>query len=531
MKHLAVFLLSLIPLYKVAAQQPSPVHPFGDTLFYITAQVGSFTPQERANAIGKRLIAIAESLEQFNRDSVNIQSSEWGLNIVHEGNIIMVVLPDDTLGTGKDIHTLAAFNAEKIKQSIDAYHHQWEFKNVITRVGLAFVSLVVFLLIIVSINKGYRWTLAKLQSWKGTKIKSIKLNNYEFLNTERLIRAFGLIANILRVLCIVIALYILLPVLFSIFPVTKQWTQLIISYTISPLNHVFRSIVNYIPNLFSILIIYGFTFYAVRGFRFLADEIEKGALKISGFYPDWAKPTFNIIRFLLYAFMLIVIFPYLPGSKSPAFQGVSVFLGLLISFGSSSAIANAVAGLVITFMRPFKVGDRVRIGEISGDVIEKSMLVTRIRTIKNEEITIPNSTVLSNHTINYSANASEKGLILHTSVTIGYDAPWRTIHELLISAALRTDKIEADPKPFVLQTSLDDFYVSYQINAYTHHARGMADIYSELHKHIQDCFNEAGVEIMSPHYGALRNGNTIAIPKDYRPADYKADVFEVKKEQ
>jgi small-conductance mechanosensitive channel len=204
--------------------------------------------------------------------------------------------------------------------------------------------------------------------------------------------------------------------------------------------------------------------------------------------------------------MLVVIFPYLPGSSSPAFQGVSVFLGILLSLGSSSATSNLVAGLVITYMRPFKVGDRVKIGEVTGDVIEKTMLVTRIKTIKNEDVTVPNSMVLSSSTVNYSARTktNEPGLILHYTVTIGYDVPWKKVYSLLTNAALATVHIEKEPTPFVLQTALDDFSICYQINAYTLQANLQASIYSNLLENIQDVFNEAGIEILSPHYNVIR---------------------------
>jgi small-conductance mechanosensitive channel len=267
--------------------------------------------------------------------------------------------------------------------------------------------------------------------------------------------------------------------------------------------------------------------------KFIAGEVDRGLLTIPGFYHDWAKPTFNIVKFLLIAFSFVIIFPYLPGSDSPIFQGVSVFVGILFSLGSSSAISNVVAGLVITYMRPFKPGDRIRIGEVTGDVVEKSLLVTRVRTIKNELITIPNSAILQGHTINYTTSAFEHGLILHSTVTIGYDVPWKQIHELLVNAAIATEgvlQIEGK-RPFVLQTSLDDFYVSYQLNVVTEQAHHMARIYSDLHQNIQDKFNEAGVEIMSPHYRADRDGNVVTIPPEYRPKDYQAPPFNVSFQQ
>jgi len=222
-----------------------------------------------------------------------------------------------------------------------------------------------------------------------------------------------------------------------------------------------------------------------------------------------------------------MIFPYLPGSDSDIFKGVSVFIGILFSLGSSSAIANMVAGLVITYMRPFKINDRIKIGEITGDVIEKTLLVTRLRTIKNEIITIPNSSILTGNTTNYSSEANTQGLIIHTTVTIGYDVPWRIMHEALIEAALKTEMVLKDPKPFVLQTALEDFYVAYQINAYIKETSKQAIIYSNLHQNIQDVCNEHGIEILSPHYRAARDGNKTTIPDDYLPKDYKTPGFTV----
>nr|WP_243431648.1 mechanosensitive ion channel family protein [Algoriphagus lutimaris] len=268
-----------------------------------------------------------------------------------------------------------------------------------------------------------------------------------------------------------------------------------------------------------IIVVVIITYYIGQFVNFISGEIGRGNLSIPGFYPEWAKPTFNLVKIIIYAFAFIVIFPYLPGSDSPAFQGVSVFLGLLISLGSSSAISNIIAGLVIIYMRAFKIGDRVKIGDTTGDVIEKTMLVTRLRTIKNEEVTIPNSAILNGNTINYTVEENSSGLILHSTVTIGYDVPWRKVHELLIGAALKVDTIIKEPKPFVLQTSLDDFYVSYQINAYTIETKKAAKSYSDLHASIQDAFTEAGVEIMSPHYRANREGNDLTIPPKYIPEE------------
>jgi small-conductance mechanosensitive channel len=332
------------------------------------------------------------------------------------------------------------------------------------------------------------------------------------------------------VILVLLVVYIALLLISGIFTATEKWTDTLLGWILTPAKSAVRSFVHFLPDLFTIVVIYFIFRFIIRGGKYVSGEIARGSMVISGFHQDWAKPTFNIVKFLLYAFMLVLIFPYLPGSASPAFKGVSVFLGVLISLGSSSAINNIVAGLVITYMRPFKVGDRVKIGEVTGDVVEKTMLVTRIRTIKNEDVTVPNSNVLSASTVNFSANTKpeDTGLILHTTVTIGYDTPWKKMHEALIEAAKRTDLVERTPEPFVLQTSLDDFFVSYQLNVYTKQANEQASIYSQLHQHIQDACNEAGIEIMSPHYQSMRDGNATTIPPDYLPKDYTAPPFVVK---
>jgi small-conductance mechanosensitive channel len=207
-----------------------------------------------------------------------------------------------------------------------------------------------------------------------------------------------------------------------------------------------------------------------------------------------------------------MIWPLLPSSDSQVFQGVSVFIGIIVSLGSSSIIGNVMAGMVMTYMRPFRVGDFIKYGDIDGFVIEKTILVTRIRTRKNDVVTIPNSNLMSSQTTNYTFSAQNYGVIVHTKVTIGYDMPWQQIRDLLLDAAHKTPHILKKPAPFVLVTALDDYYVEYEINAYTHQSDLLGIIYSELHQNILDSFHKNGVEIMSPHIFAHRNDLPVQIP-------------------
>jgi len=261
--------------------------------------------------------------------------------------------------------------------------------------------------------------------------------------------------------------------------------------------------------------------------RFFFNAIRDGSIRMADFDPDWAEPSYKLARFILIFFALVCALPYLPGWDTPAFKQVGLLLGLLISLGSSSAISNMMAGIVLTYTNAFRLGDRVRVAEHIGDVLEKTLFVTRLKTPKGEIISIPNAPILAATITNYSAEGKQGKLILHKAVTIGYDIPWRKVEEALLSAARATTYVLAEPAPFVLQTSLDDFYVTYEINVYTDHPHEMLNIYSQLHANIQDAFFKNGLEIMSPHFTALRDGNKPAIPPEYLPADYAPPGFKI----
>lgn len=507
-----------------------PVVPFYDTLFLIYNKAASSSAAERATNITNRIKKIYDD-PFFKPDSMKIEQNENGAEIVYlDGSLVMLVSKIDALMVYNDENLLATEYRDKIVKTIVEERDANSFKNWAIRIGKALLIIAGLWLLVYLINKLFRLLNSRTILNRENRLLGMLLNKFKIFSPAQIEKFILRIMNLIRLFVILLTVYLSLPLLFSIFPETKMWTATLLDWILSPANIAFKAVLGYLPNLFSILVIIVIFKYAIKAIKFFVDQIEKGEIKFSGFHPDWAQPTFKLLKFLLYAFMVVLIFPYLPGSDSLAFQGVSVFLGILFSLGSSSAIANIVAGMVITYMRPFKVGDRVKIGEITGDVMEKSMLVTRIRTINNEDITVPNSTVLSSSTTNYSTNTGNgnSGLILYTTVTIGYDVPWKDVHQALIAAALRTDKVLKKPEPFVLQTSLDDFYVSYKINAYTKEANKQAAVYSHLHQNIQDCFNEAGIEIMSPHYRAQRDGNLSTIPASYLDKDYQAPAFNVK---
>ncbi|MCR9013518.1 mechanosensitive ion channel family protein [Aquiflexum gelatinilyticum] len=501
-----------------------------DTVFYVFIKMGASSPSERAKHITDKIRRLYEDPE-FNVDSLAIEESEFSVDLVYRDIIVTSVSPDDAAVYGLSLREISEEAKSRISQSIKVAKEERKLSKILFRVLYTCIVFFVALLLYWLLNKGYVRILKYLKRNRDKLLKNLSYKDYTFLTAEQELRAILILLRGTRLFLYFALGYAVLSIGFSIFPLTRGWADALLGLVWSPFRSILIAIWDYVPSLVTILVIVFVMYNVIRLVRYVFQEIEAEKLKISGFHADWAMPTYGIVRVLLYAFMVVLIFPYLPGSESNVFRGVSVFIGILFSLGSSSAIANMVAGLVITYMRPFKIGDKIKIGDTTGVVLEKTLLVTRVRTIKNEEITIPNSSVLGGNTTNYSTLAKTEGLIINTTVTIGYDVPWRETHAALIEAALRTDLVLKEPSPFVFQTSLDDFYVSYQLNAYTRESIGMAKVYSELHQNIQDVFFERGIEIMSPHYRAARDGNMSTIPTKYLPQDYQAPAFNFKTDQ
>ena len=486
-----------------------------DTLLTFYAKRGGVSAYDRAENAVNMIQKIGKNLS-LKADSVYLFNSEYQTDVMYGEKVILSVTDQDALWLNTEREKLAKEYQSVVNNKILELKKEHSILQIAKRVALFILVLVVQYFLFKLTNYLFRKLRRRIIWLKQNKLKSITIRDYEFLNTHRQGRILIFMNNILRYIVLLIQLMFSVPMLFAIFPQTEHLAMRLFTYIIEPIKMVLKSVIEYIPNLFIIIVIYYCVKYIIKGIQYIANEIESEKLKITGFYPDWAQPSFNIIRFLLYAFMIAMIYPYLPGSDSGVFQGISVFVGLIVSLGSSTVIGNIIAGLVITYMRPFKLGDRIKLNETTGNVIEKTPFVTRIRTPKNEVVTIPNSFIMSSHTVNYSASARQFGLIIHSTVSIGYDVPWRQVHQLLVNAARSTPGVMSHPKPFVLETELQDYYPCYQINAYIKEADQLSQIYSDLHQNIQDAFNEAGIEIMSPHYYAERDGSAVTIPAEYQ---------------
>lgn len=384
--------------------------------------------------------------------------------------------------------------------------------NIFIRLGITAAIILIQVALIHLVNYLFRKLQTKIMVYGQKYFKTLTIKSYRLLETKQILNGISFILRSVRYVIIGLQLYLALPMIFRLFEPTRNLSDTLFGYILNPLKNMGLGIIKYIPNLITIAIIIIIFRYVTRSLRFFAEQIERGKLVIAGFYPDWAQTTFNILRVLLIAFTVIVIYPYLPGSDSEIFKGVSVFVGILFSLGSSSVIGNLVAGIVITYMRPFKLGDRIKIGDTVGFVVEKSATVTRLRTHKNEYITFPNSSVLASSITNYhtaAENDTDRGLILYTTITFGYATPWQTVHAILIESALKAKYVEPDPMPFVLQTKLNDFYAHYELNIYTKAVDKIPAVFSEVYKSVQNGFHEAGLDMTVTYF----NANAVSYPE------------------
>lgn len=494
--------------------QGSPVITDGDTLFYLYTKKGGQTAMQRAQETGELIEYYGKKIN-IDPNRVYIEHTDIFSDIMYDSEVLVSFTDADAMWEGISRDSLVTNRKQIVVEQFHKMKSQYGMWRMVKSVAYCLLVLFVQFLFFKLTSWGFSKIEKRILSLKDTTLKPITIQSYEILNTDKQVRLLLVANRIVKYILILLQLLISLPIIFSIFPSTKGIALQLLDYFLIPIKKIIFGVIGYIPNLISIFVIWFAIRTLVRLARYIALEVESGNLKFNNFFPEWAMPTFNLIRILLYAFMIAMIYNYLPGADSGVFQGISVFVGLIISLGSSTLIANLMAGLVITFMRPFRVGDRIKLNDITGDIIEKTPLVTRVKTPKNEIVTVPNSFVMSSLTTNYSSSAQEYGLIIHSDVTFGYEVPWQQVHQLLIQAALATPHIEAEPCPFVLQTKLDDWYVVYQINAYTRHPEHMALIFSQLHQQIQDIFNDAGIEIMSPHYMGVRQTEEVFMPDEY----------------
>jgi small-conductance mechanosensitive channel len=494
---------------------PATVHYDGEPVLTFTERVFGYVPARRAADVEERLKRFLHS-PFFRSQDIRLEEHPNLTMVFWKDDLLLSVTEADAAAANTTRQEFASAAVAALTQAVEHSDAARAPKTLLLDAAYALVTTLVLVLAILTLNWAIGRARARLETW--FRLAGRKLHSYS--TVERLGALAVALLAVLRVVGILLLLYAYIPAVFRLFPWTRGWGATLLNWAIDPVRSLFWALIGYLPNVFVIVVAVVVSRVLLSLLHAGFDEVGAGNIKLRGFYPEWAQPTFQLVRALVVVITAVVVFPYLPGARSPAFQGVSIFLGALLTFGSGSAISNLFAGVILTYTRAFQVGDRVRVGDSYGDVIEKSLLVTRVRTIKNEEVAIPNGVVMATHIVNYTAALRGSGLILHTRVTIGYDAPWRKVHGLLLAAAKATPRIVAKPAPFVWQTSLDDFFVTYELNAATAHPEVLDDTYAELHKAIRDAFDAGGVEIMSPHYASLRDGSrSTVVPLEKRGSE------------
>jgi small-conductance mechanosensitive channel len=537
--------LAQFPLFPKASPSPSPspidvnaqtadVVLDGDTLFQVKVGLGPFTPSARARAINARLVQIAED-SNIPIQSIRVEpKGEEYLVVAGEDTILLIstLSAKDAAAANTTTTNLATSVATKIQQAVADYREARGPRQIATGLGQTILTTFAFLVLLTLFNRFYSKAVDQFQNWVKMHSSNVQLPGRIQASSiapfiALIVQLFELLRNVLNLVLIGFFTFLVL----GFFPWTRSLSRNFWSIIKATFSGVQQAIVGYLPNLFTLILILFITYEVMAFIKLYFREVERGNISIPWLYPDWIRPTFHLVQFFILALAAAIGLPYLPGFNSPAFQGVSLVLSALFTFGAAGAVSNIVGGVIAVYTRGFLLGDMVRVGDMVGIVVDKDLLVTRIRTPKNVLITFPNSTILSSNIVNYSAMARRSGehtgLVLHTTITLGYDVPWKKVHEALEQAAAVTPNILQDPPPFVLQTSLNDFNVAYELNAFTDRPDLMPVTYSLMHQNIQDKCNEVGIEILSPNYFALRDGNQSTIPETYLPEDYTSPGFRV----
>jgi small-conductance mechanosensitive channel len=476
----------------------APVDVDGQTLFRVRG-VSSYPAAVRAQAIAERIVEVAAD-SAIDPASLRVMEDAGATRLMAGDRPLMGVIDADAAIEGVSRTELATAHLWQARSAIVAYRlarSPAALLRSLTRTGIATAGFAVAIALLVGL---WRWFQAVLRRRVEARIHSVGIQSFEVVRADQIRGALQTLLLGVRVVVLSTAALLYLGFVLGQWPATRAFAHSTAGFALEPLRTLGAGFLADVPRLVFLAVLFVLIRVTLRLVRLFFEAIGHSTIRLGTFDPDWAQPTYKIVRIAIVAFGLIVAYPYIPGSQSEAFKGVSLFIGIVFSLGSSSAISNIVAGYMMTYRRAFKVGDRVKIGDSIGDVIEMRLQVTHLRSYKNEEIVIPNSQILSGEVVNYSSLARERGLLLHTEVGIGYETPWRQVEAMLLAAAERTPRLGTRPAPFVLVKRLGDFAVTYELNVPCGEVAAMAALYTELHHHVLDVFNEHGVQIMTPAY-------------------------------
>ncbi|HSE39285.1 MAG TPA: mechanosensitive ion channel family protein [Acidobacteriota bacterium] len=485
------------------------------TLFYqnreivtLRARIGKLKPEERVALAQRRLAALPDFAL---REKVRIEKIAEGLLVSVGPYFITAIAPQDLdPSTGRTLEQEGQVVVRNLNAAIQARWAQRDVRVLMRAIAFSVLATLVFLFVLL-----YLFRLrAKMLNFFARKTaghtEKLKLFGLDLQNTATV--ALQTFLRLLLFSALLLASYLWLTFVFRQFPYTSPWGRALGTFLWQSVQILASGFVNAIPGLLTVIIIFLITRAVTKLIRDFFLGIESGRVSVPGMHSETAGATRRLINVALWMFAIVIAYPYLPGAESPAFKGVSVFVGLMLTLGSAGVINHLMSGLVLVYSRALSKNDYVSIGDVEGTVQEVGPLSVKIATPDRREVTIPNTVMTNTNIINYSRISKDKGLLLRATVTIGYDAPWRQVHELLKMAARNTEGTRKDTEPFVLQTALADFFVEYKVCVPLEKAEERIRRLSELHANIQDAFNEYGVQILSPHFES-QPSSTIVVPK------------------
>ncbi|MEE4187532.1 MAG: mechanosensitive ion channel domain-containing protein [Roseobacter sp.] len=478
----------------------APVIVDGETLFFVRG-FSALPATERAANIEQRILEVAQ-LPDFIELDYEVRRNESGLAVLVNGRMVTVTTEADANYEQISLEVLAQIHAEAIEQAISAFRSGRTNEALIQSAIAAVALTVAFALLTFVFAKYRKRVIGKIETVVLQRFVALEAATNAVVKGNAVSKLVGFVSNMFLWIAYLFVLYYYLTVVLLSFAHTRPFAQLVLTYVSEPLVGVIYGFVGYVPNLITLLIIFFVTRYLIRGLRLFMQNIEAGTIEWQNFEPQWVKPTFNISRVVIIAIAVVFAYPHIPGSDSRAFQGLTILAGLMLSLGSNAVVSNLMAGLFVIYRRSTNIGDRIKVGDQIGDVVEIKMMETLIKSIKNEMISIPNAQLLNSEVINYSRTIDGRGLLVHTTVGIGYEEPQDKVEAMLIEAARRTRDLKKSPAPFVLWAQLADYAINYQINAFTTRGSSLPRILSDLHRNIVDVFNENGVQIMTPSYEA-----------------------------
>ncbi len=498
-------------LEDAVAYERAPVTMDGEELFRVRGGT-SYPAAERAKAIQERIKSLAGD-KSIPADSLRVIESADRSSLVAPGHFLMAVFDEDARAEGFSRYVLAETMRNEIVRSVKRFREDRTPRVLLANSIRALAVILAALILLWLTHRLYRRLGRMFRRRLDSRITRLRTMTGRVAQTETLTALIGGLFTALRVAWILLIAYFSLNIVLGFYPWTRSLSRRVMSIVLDPLQSIGAAFVDSLPGLVFIALLWIVTRYVLKVVRVFFSGVDQDKITVRGFDRDWAWPTYRIAHVVILVFAAIIAYPYIPGSGTDAFKGVSLFLGIIFSLGSSSFVANVIAGYSLIYRRAFKIGDRVRFGDVEGLVSNTGAMVTHLRTLKNEDIVVPNSLILNNNITNFSTLASTRGLILHTTVGIGYETPWRQVDAMLKLAAERTPGVLKEPPPFVWVKSLGDFAVTYELNVYTDDPPHQARLYSALHRNVLDAFNEFGVQIMTPAYEGDPNVPKV-VPKD-----------------